>query len=320
MIILGLYLTDYSTGKQIDYGVTFSQKYARELNLDWRKAYLAILDDLKIKRIRLVAYWDLLEKKEGQYNFNDLDWQLNQARTRGAEVVLVIGNRVPRWPECHWPEWVNNLTQEQRQTHLLQLLGKIVERYKNDKVISAWQVENEPFLESFGLCPKLNQKFYQQELELVRQLDNRPIIITESGELSNWFKAAFLSDYIGISVYRVTWNKLWGYFYYPWPPAYYYIKTKMVKLFSPVKDVMVSEMQMEPWTAEPIISTSLKDQYKSMDLKRFRKNFYYVKRTGLSPLYFWGVEWWYWLKEKGYPEIWNEAKHSFNPSILESTK
>ena len=46
------------------YGVTFSLPYARDtLGLDWQKAYLAVLDDLKVGHIRIPAYWTELEGK-----------------------------------------------------------------------------------------------------------------------------------------------------------------------------------------------------------------------------------------------------------------
>jgi len=41
---------------EIKYGVTFSQFFAQQMGLDWRKAYLAVLDDLKVKKLRLIAY------------------------------------------------------------------------------------------------------------------------------------------------------------------------------------------------------------------------------------------------------------------------
>jgi len=45
------------------------QKHSEELGLDWKKTYLAILDDLKVKNLKLVAYWDLIEEEPGVYNF-----------------------------------------------------------------------------------------------------------------------------------------------------------------------------------------------------------------------------------------------------------
>lgn len=312
LVIVWLYLADFSKNKTIEYGVSFSQKYAAELNLDWQETYLALLDDLQVKKLRLMAYWDLLEPMAGSYDFTDLDWQINEAESRGAQIILTIGHRLPRWPECHWPNWTYTLNQSEREGQILQLLKTIIERYQNTSAIIAWQVENEPFLRIFGQCPPPNNDFYKQEIKLVKLLDARPIIVTESGELSTWFRAAGLADYVGASVYRITWNKHFGYLYYPLPPAYYYLKAQLVKWLTPAKDIFVSEMQMEPWLGLPVVWTSLSDQSHSMNLNRFIKNFNYVKRSGLSPVYFWGGEWWYWLKEQGNGDIWEAARKIFN--------
>ena len=52
-----------------------------------------------------------------------------------------------------------------------------------------------------------------------------------------------------------------------------------------------------------------------MNPKIFGQNVEYAKQTGLNKFYFWGVEWWYWMKTvQGQPEIWNEAKALFNSS------
>ncbi|KKR77253.1 MAG: hypothetical protein UU22_C0048G0002 [Parcubacteria group bacterium GW2011_GWA2_40_8] len=37
--------------KEIRWGVNFSQKHAKDLGLDWRETYKALLDDLNVKRI-----------------------------------------------------------------------------------------------------------------------------------------------------------------------------------------------------------------------------------------------------------------------------
>src|SRR6266704_2385239 len=50
-------------------GVTFSSLYAEQIGLNWKDAYLAMLDDLKIKHVRLPVYWDRVEKTEGVYDF-----------------------------------------------------------------------------------------------------------------------------------------------------------------------------------------------------------------------------------------------------------
>ena len=63
---------------------------------------------------------------------------------------------------------------------------------------------------------------------------------------------------------------------------------------------------------EELEQHSLKEQEKTMNLNKFKENIVYAKQSGFKEFYFWGTEWWYWLKEKqNKPEIWNEAKKLF---------
>ncbi len=305
--IVWLYLADFSKGKVIEYGVTFSQKYAEELELDWQKTFTSILDDLGVKKFRLIAYWDKIESAKGKYDFSNLEWQIKEVEKRGGEILLTIGNRVPRWPECHWPTWIFGSNEEERQEHILNLLKKTVNHFKDYKSIIAWQVENEPYLAVFGECPRLDKDFYKNEVALVKSLDDRPVVITESGELSTWLRGSSLGDMVGSSIYRITWNKWFGYFYYPLPPAHYYLKSLLARAVTDVDSIFISEMQMEPWVSRQILLTSLEEQKHSMDPIIFSKNLSYSKRTGLSPIYLWGVEWWYWLKQQGDVDIWQAA-------------
>src|SRR5574344_2870622 len=85
--------------RQGEFGATFSKEFCEDLKLDWKEAYIAMLDDLKVRNLRLPAYWDEIEKEEGAYDFTDLDYMVNQASSRGAKIILVVGRRQPRWPE-----------------------------------------------------------------------------------------------------------------------------------------------------------------------------------------------------------------------------
>ena len=163
--------------ENITWGVNFSQKHAEGLDLDWRETYSAILDDLGAKNIKIAVHWDFIEREKGNYYFDDLDWQINEAEKRGAETILVIGMKTPRWPECHEPEWVMNLSKEDQQKRLLKLIEEIVLRYKDVEAIKYWQVENEPFF-SFGKCPSFDKELLKKEIDLVKFLDiTRPKII-----------------------------------------------------------------------------------------------------------------------------------------------
>ena len=289
------------------FGVTFSDKYAQELGLDWREVYEATLVDLEVRKLRIPIYWDQVEPIRGQYVFDDVDYMIERAEEVGAEVVLAVGMRVPRWPECHTPVWMYGFDPEQVRHAFVPYLNTVIERYKNSDAVVAWQVENEPFLGTFGECPPFDQEFFEQELELVRRLDpTRPLVITESGELSTWARAAGMADVIGVSMYRVTWNEFLGYFYYPLPPAFYRYKAELLEQSG--TRVVVSELQAEPWGTGPLIGMPLAEQFTSMDLERLRHNISFVRQAGFGEAYLWGVEWWYWLRTLGDDRFWEYAR------------
>lgn len=310
---LFLFVLDYSPEEGVVYGTTFSKKYALDLELDWRQTYLAILDDLKVSNLRLIAYWDEIEAVQDEFDFSELDWQIDQATERGVEVGLVFGRRTPRWPECHDPTWLANLAPLAAQGQQLEFIIAVVEHYKDNPTIKAWQVENEPLVAWFGECPKPSKKFLAQEVELVRSLDDsRPIILTDSGELGDWQRVSGLSDKLGITLYRVVWNKylgFWDYFFIP--PASYRLKADITKFFHKnIDEVIVTELQMEPWTLDKrMVELTLEEQQQSFDLQRFKDNVDYTKRAGFSEVYLWGAEYWYWLDQQGHSDIWDEAKN-----------
>ena len=289
--------------KEINWGITFSQKHSERLGLNWKENYLAILDDLKARHLKLIAYWDLIEKEQGIYNFKDLDWQINEAEKRDAKVLLVVGRKVPRWPECHIPDWAENFAENTQQQKVLDLIEQIVLRYKDNPTIEFWQVENEPFF-PFGECPPLDKKFLKKEIDLVRSLDDqRPIIISESGEFPLWFKAAKFGDIVGHTLYRKVWvEQLKIYFNYPFPPVFYNRKAWLIdKLFH--KRVICVELQAEPWSPTLLYDSSLEEQEKTMNMEQFRKNIEFAKNTGIDTFYLWGAEWWYWLRAVSYTHL-----------------
>src|SRR3989339_1191755 len=60
---------------KVTFGVTFSRPFAEQMRIDWREAYLATLDDLGVRKLRLIAYWSEIEPQDNQFYFDDLDWQ-----------------------------------------------------------------------------------------------------------------------------------------------------------------------------------------------------------------------------------------------------
>lgn len=314
LIIIILFLIFTWRFDQVEprWGVTFSAHYAEvELGLDWQQTYLAILDDLQVDHIRLSAYWDEIEQTPGTYQFEDLDWQIAEAAQRQVDITLAVGRRLPRWPECHQPDWLStnsNTAQEQQ----LSYVKAVAERYKNVSAITRWQVENEPFLGSFGECPPLNKDLLQKEITLVRQITNRPIMITDSGELSSWLPAGRSgANVLGSTLYRVVHNKFLGYWRWPLPSSYYWLKSQIIKKWTAVDEVIIAELQAEAWHQDNITLRQMTPAQNndSLSLNQLKKNIEFARRTGLSEIYLWGAEWWYFLKvEKEQPDYWAVAQ------------
>lgn len=299
--------------EKMAFGITFSKPFAQFMNLDWKETYLAVLDDLGAGKLRLMSYWTEIESGEGDYLFDDLDWQINEAGKRGAKIILVVGQKQPRWPECHMPGWAKNLPVKNREAAVLRLIKKVIERYKNEESIVAWQVENEPFF-AFGECPKFSSEFLDQEIALARSLDStRPVIISDSGELSSWYRAAKRADILGTTMYRTVWNKNIGYIKYPIPAVFYKLKWGIIKRISRAQKIIIVELQGEAWGHKMPNEMPIEEQYKSMNPDKLRGIAEYAKTTGFSESYFWGAEWWYWLKKvKGEEGMWSEAKKIFS--------
>jgi len=306
-----LFVGEILPAEKIEWGVVFSQKHATLLGLDWKKVYSAILDDLGAKNIKIITHWDLIEPENNKFHFEDLDWQIKEAQKRNANLILVIGMKTGRWPECHIPKWAQNLSDREREKEVLEYLKIVIERYREKESIWAWQIENEPFF-PFGECPKITKKFVKKEFELVKSLDKRPIIFADSGEFSFWWTAAKFGDIISSTLHRkVYFKEIKKYISYPFPPVYYWRKAKIVHfLFG--KKVIIGELQAEPWCKSLIYSCPLEEQKITMNFEQFKKNVEFAKKTGLDTFYFWGDEWWYWLKERQKDSrIWEEAKKLF---------
>lgn len=298
--------------EDVSLGMTFSSRYAEGLGLNARETYLALLDDIGVKKMRLPVYWDLVEKNKGEYDFSEVDWQLAEAKKRDVDVILTVGLKVPRWPECHIPQWARE-SDHVRKQGILHFIEKTIERYKDDTTIVKWQIENEPFL-PFGICPDFDPAFLEQEVAMAKSLDaSRPVLLTDSGELSLWYGAASRGDEFGTTMYRDIYSKhVGGYFTYPIGPNFFRFKAWIVRTFAHQNNLSVIELQAEPWASGWIANIPLEEQFKTMNETKLRENVDYARRVGFHDIYLWGGEWWYWMKvTKKYPAVWEAGKELF---------
>ena len=299
-----------------EYGVSFNTIYARELGLNWKQVYDALFEELKIKKIRLAAHWNMVEPTKDMYSFEELDYQIKKAGEHDTYIVLAIGKRLPRWPECHIPDWALNLSKEDQEKEILEYIEAVVNRYKNNSSIGMWQVENEPFLSVFAKshCFNFDKKFLEQEIELVRTLDekDRPILITDSGELSTWRKAFSLGDVFGTTMYVYSWNEFMGEFRSPFLPGFYSFRVNILNIFTKgSKESIIAELALEPWLDKPVIKEQTEVQIKRMSPQKFENVIEFAKKTGMKTQYLWGAEWWYYMKLQGDEWYWERAQELF---------
>lgn len=302
--------------KETVWGVNFSESQAVYLGLDPKETYSAIIDDLGARHIKIHINWNATEKEHEQFDFSSLDWQVAQAEKNRVQLILVVGMKTGRWPECHTPHWFHNVPEAERQDEIIRYVSTIVERYKHSSAVQYWQVENEPFLE-FGTCPDWYYEDTKErvaaEVAAVKSLDpSREIIVSESGELSDWTDAAEVGDIIGVTMYRSAWNgteKTFGLNAYSFLiPEFYALKAELIKRVYN-KPVISIELQAEPWTSLPLAESSLEAQALSMNPELFEENIEFARQAKLGTYYFWGAEWWYWMKTTHEdPAIWDSAR------------
>lgn len=315
LFLLGAYLlTQRTAPERIEYGMTFSVLYAQELGLDWKVLYADMLSDLGVRKLRIPVYWSRVEAERGTYVWDELDHQLRQAGEHDASVILAIGRRVPRWPECHIPDWAQHESWEDQKKDQLAFMQSVVERYRADKSVIMWQVENEPYLPVFAeeACGALDEVFLEAEIALVRSLDTRPILTTDSGNLGTWAGAYRHGDVFGTSIYLYFWNESLGSFRTILPPAYYRAKANIMRFVFGERPVMVSELSLEPWFGAAFETVPLSEQLTRMNIGTFQEIIAYSRDTNIAPQYLWGVEWWYYMKTKsGHPEFWDAGRELF---------
>lgn len=298
---------------QIRWGVTYSPLASEGFELNSDDVFEAIISDLKPDSVRLVAYWNRIEKNPGIYDFSDLEKQVKLASDAQIPIVISVGRRVPRYPECHAPEWLDSLPKAEQNSKTLQFIQATIEKFDNTPHLSMWQIENEPFLGSFGICPPLDEDFLKTEIKLARTLTDKRIMTTESGELSVWLKASKYPDVLGTTLYRRVivqgTNLAVNHIYPPW---YYRARSNIVRMIRGSLDsVIVAELQAEPWSNVPIKDASADSLTRTMNPGIFEDNISFSESVGFPEVYFWGVEWWYYEMLNGNDYYWQRAQELF---------
>ena len=289
--------------------IALSAAQSRYLGIEPTRLLDEMLAELKPRHFRLQADWDAIEPILGRYDFNELDNLIKKISQAGATVTLAVGRKLPHWPECHDPSWLKTLKPWEVEASQFAMVTAVINHYRGNPAITRWQVENEPLF-AFGICPPPNWHRLQRERDLVKSLDARPILITDSGELSPWLETGWLADQVGATLYRVTWNKFTGYFNYFLPPLFYRAKAALLAVLG--KPVIISELQLEPWAPTGLTNLTTAEINKSLSPAKFKANVKFFQAIGFNEAIVWGMEWWYYMKLNNEPVYWDLGRELFS--------
>jgi len=301
--------------KNPNLGVSFSKERSEELGLNWKDNYTALLDDMGLKHFRLMSYWSSYEKERGEFDFSDLDWQVNEAAKRGATVDIALGLRQPRWPECWQPAWAEALTGNAWKQALYAYMEIVVNRYKDNPAVANWQLENEAVNNWFGQCSAPDRDRLNEEYALVKKWDPSGKIRMSLSDQHGFPVNGPVPDEYGFSVYRTVWNTFgpW-HFYLTYPtPIWYHRMRAMVIDWTQHRPIYIHELQLEPWGPRDTRLLTPEEQDQSMSVEQIGKSVKFARQIGAPDIDMWGSEWWYWRKDKfNDSSIWNAVKQEIN--------
>lgn len=316
-------------------GVTFSCRQAQWLELDCRETLAALLDEVGVRHLRFSVYWDEVEPERGRFDFSAVEWMLEEARQRGASVVLTIGMKGVRRPEFYFPDWLRQEAEipayESPATvplvaeRTLVLVEETVRRFASDDVIEAWQVENEPFVRRADPDHLwwITRDLLEREIAVVRNTDprGRPIIFTDDS--SNIYDVGW-RDNLSLPIDVMGTNYSFEKPLRPLNLLTLYINPYIAGGLAPVMgwqanslhdlgiEYWVTEFQAEPW-AEGVSIKDIEPSHRAFfSPDTMKKNINWAARGGADRIYLWGVEWWYyWKVKRGDDRFWEAGKEIF---------
>ncbi|MBL7157866.1 MAG: beta-galactosidase [Candidatus Omnitrophica bacterium] len=306
-------------------GTTYSRVQSEYHDQDWKKVYISILD-MGISIIRLGAYWNRIEEKEGRYNFESLDWQIKEAKKRNIPVILTVGMKAPRWPEYFIPDRILEKIQlkfgqdvsknDYLRKETLEFVKKVVSRYKNEHIICCWQVENEPLDKAGASKWWIGPAFLKEEVDLVRALDanKRPVMIniaTYPNKILRFLneitrpadaagEAMKLADILGLNIYPVVGHEMRGLkFYFRTSPEerIEYFSTIIQNAKEQGKDAWVTELQAEPWEPGQVVHKGEEDPL-TVNPSLVAEYLDEVLSLGIDTVLLWGAEYWFFRKAR----------------------
>ena len=317
----------------VQVGTSFSPWRAEYLGLDYQKAFIR-LEAMHFRVVRLSAYWDQVDRD----GYDQLDWLMNEAQRARQPIVLTVGMKALGWPEFFIPDSLKSMKTISRGQDIatdatiregaLGFVDATVLRYRDNRALIAWQVENEPFNRAGPDRLWIDANFVRDEIASVRQLDgqHRPIIINAFSHFNLVFDRASArqdfdlrqvlgfdadgaerdglsvlkrGDVLGLDVYTAIGYQFLGKDHLSTADADWPDRLARVRELAKRQGTQawITEAQAEPWESSPDSYTNPK----STSPQAIRTIFANLKDAGYGTVLFWGSEYWLWREDRGDP-------------------
>ncbi len=161
---------------------SWSDWYSHEVEAD-----LATLADARMTLVRLLLSWKVFEPQVGQYDedaFARLDAIVAAARGRKLQLILTFfaDDRISELTDVPWGKRRDPRTDSYLIQREVALVQRVVNRYRSERAIFAWELANESFLVDFTSVEDLT-KWTCVLREAIREIDpDRPIVLSADPE------------------------------------------------------------------------------------------------------------------------------------------
>ena len=282
---------------------------------------------MRFALIRLSASW----REVAQFGYGHLDWLLSEAERVRQPVLLTVGMKALGWPEFYLPEDMRPGDAAVRRRAMVHICD-VARRYRDNAMLVAWQIENEPFNRSGPQALWIPRPMVRAEAEAVRMLDpDRPLAITSfahfdeglddwsSRHQSRWKRRLGLApaaerealsilrrgDILGLDVYRlIGWLDGAGQerVAHAAPDQLAVVAGWQRIAREQGKQLWVTEAQAEPWEArrqthaDPL----------SIRPEAIGDLVHRLVAIGVETILLWGSEYWLWRADSGDPR-WIDA-------------
>jgi hypothetical protein len=312
-------------------GTSFSPSRATYYGLDYQAAFKQ-LETMHFRVIRLSAYWNEVDA----YGYDQLDWLTAEAERSGQPIVISVGMKGLGWPEFYIPPSVftgsppsdgHDVSQDPAlRIAAMAFVENTVVRYRHNRALYAWQIENEPFNRAGPSHWWISPAFVSDEIDAARSFDDRhrPVIVNAFGHFNLFFDQASnrdgidlrsllgfegdsaekeslavlgQGDILGLDVYTGIGYQFMGGSHLShagsdWPEQ---ITRWREQAHAQGKDAWITEAQAEPWEA----SVKTLVDPKSVSPETIVSMFGALKDAGYSTVLLWGSEYWLWRAADG---------------------